>query len=70
MVALTLAEAATLLDPPMTEQQLRQIVTALRIPAAGKRDTGRAGRPAPTYDAAALMKLHCALVPFLTSCSS
>jgi len=64
-VALTLGEAAAVLDPPLTEAQLRAIVTALRWPAEGYRRTGRAGRPAPCYDWARLAGLHAALVPFL-----
>ena len=63
-VTLTLAEAAQVLDPPMTERQLRAIVRALAWQPEGYRHTGRAGRPAPRYDAARLMALHAALVPF------
>lgn len=63
-VALTLAEAATLLDPPMSEHQLRVIVRALRWRPAGTRPSGRAGHPPLTYDAARLMALHRALLPF------
>ncbi len=65
--ALTLAEAATLLDPPLTERQLRQIVTALRWQPADHRHNGRmsGGRPAAAYDAIELMKLHAALAPWL-----
>lgn len=64
-VALTLAEVATILDPPMTEKQLRAIVRALRWQPAGTRPSGRAGHPPLTYDAARLMALHRALLPFL-----
>jgi hypothetical protein len=64
-LAFTLAEAATVLDPPMTEQQLRLIVTALALSPAGARHTGRAGRPLPTYDAATLLRIHAALLPWL-----
>jgi hypothetical protein len=63
-VTLTLAEAVAVLDPPMTEQQLRAIVTALGWEPAGQRHTGRAGRPAAAYDATRLMGLHAALSPF------
>jgi hypothetical protein len=63
-VALTLAEASQVLDPPMSEHQLRAIVTALRWEPAGYRHTGRAGRPAPAYDATRLLELHAALAPF------
>lgn len=63
-VSLTLAEAAVLLDPPMTEDQLRAIVRALRWQPDGYRYTGRAGRPAPAYDATRILGLHAALAPF------
>lgn len=64
-VTLTLAEAATLLDPPVTEQQLRQIVTALGWKPSGWRRRETRGHPFPEYDAAEILKLHAALVPFL-----
>ncbi len=64
-VAFTLAEAATVLDPPMTERQLRRIVTALGWEPDGHRYTGKDGRPPACYDATRLLKLHAALVPFL-----
>jgi hypothetical protein len=64
-VALTLAEASSILDPPVSERRLRLIVRALRWQPSGYRHTGRAGRPAPAYDAARLLQLHAALLPFL-----
>ncbi len=64
-VALTLGEAAQVLDPPVTEQQLRSIVTALRWQPRGWRRTGRPGHPAPLYETAELMQLHAALTPFM-----
>ena len=64
-VTLTLAEAAAVLEPPLTEAQLREILHALRWEPDGWRRTGKRGHPWPEYDAAALMKLHAALVPFL-----
>jgi hypothetical protein len=64
-VALTLAEASQVLDPPMTEQQLALIVRALGWKPDGWRATGRRGHPWPEYPAADLMRLHAALVPFL-----
>lgn len=64
-VALTLAEAAVVLEPPIAEPQLRQIVTALGWQPSGHRHTGRAGRPAPEYDATRLLQLHAAIVPFI-----
>jgi hypothetical protein len=62
--ALTLAEAATVLNPPLTEQQLRRIITALGWQPEDWRRTGRPGHPAPCYNATRLMQLHAALVPF------
>ena len=64
-LAFTLAEAATVLDPPMTEQQLRAIVTALGWPQEGWRRRATRGHPFPTYDAQQILGLHGALVPFL-----
>ena len=63
--ALTLAEAATILEPAMTEAQLRAIVTALRWQPDGYRSNGRPGHPWPTYNAEQIMKLHGALSPWL-----
>ena len=64
-VTLTLSEAAAVLDPPMTEQQLRQIVSALGWKPAGNRHTGKRGRPWPVYDAEEILKLHAAIAPWL-----
>lgn len=64
--SLTLAEAAAILDPPVAERQLRAIVTALGWQPAAYRRTGRAGRPAPAYDATMLLRLGAALAPFTT----
>jgi len=63
--ALTLAEAATLLNPPMTEPQLRAIINALRWQPCGTRPSGRRGRPAATYPWQDISQLHAALVPWL-----
>jgi len=62
---LTLAEAATILSPPITEQQLRAIISALGWRHSGARYTGRSGRPVLTYPWADLSGLHAALVPWL-----
>ncbi len=64
-VALTLAEAAQVLDPPVTEAQLRAIVRALGWQPDDWRRTGKPGRPVPAYDSADLMRLHAALTPFM-----
>jgi len=62
-VTLTLAEAAAILDPPVTERQLRAIITALGWQPDGQRRTGKPGNPALTYSSKALMELHAALIP-------
>jgi hypothetical protein len=64
-VTFTLAEAASILQPPLTERQLRQIITALGWPAAGHRRNGRRGHPTRTYDSAGILALHAALAPFI-----
>jgi hypothetical protein len=63
--ALTLSEAASVLEPAITEHQLRAIITALRWQPDGHRHTGRPGHPHPVYDAARIMRLHAALLPFI-----
>ena len=63
-VGLTLAEAAELLHPPMTERQLRAIVRSLRWQPAGWRHNGH-GHPYATYRWDDIVKLHAALLPFM-----
>lgn len=65
-MAMTLPELATVLDPPMTEDQLRSVVLLLGIKAAGTRQTGTRGRPRPAYDVREIMQVHAVLAPFLT----
>lgn len=65
MVALTLTEAASVLEPPITEHQLRIIIRALAIQPVGNRYSGQAGRPQATYDATELTRLAGALAPWL-----
>jgi hypothetical protein len=61
----TLEEAAQLLDPPMSVEQLRHLVQAAGLQPAGARRTGRRGRPAPTYSSTALLRAHAAIAPLL-----
>ena len=61
---LTLTELAELLDPPVTARQLYHLVRAIGLAPCGYRRTGQPGRPAPTYDARAVMELHSALGPW------
>ena len=65
MVDFTLAEASEILNPPLTERQLRDLVRLASLKPAGTRKNGHRGRPRPTYDAADLLKLHAVLAPFL-----
>lgn len=58
----TIEEAAALLDPPITTEELRALVTAARTHPRGQRRTGRRGRPHFTYDPADLMRAHAAIV--------
>lgn len=64
-VQLTLTEAASILEPPISEPQLRLIVRALAIQPSGHRRTGQAGRPTEEFDSAEIMRLHGALSPWL-----
>ena len=64
-VALTLTEAAQVLEPPLTERQLRALVRVLRWEPCGTRQTGRRGHPRATYPASDIFGLHAALMPFL-----
>lgn len=64
-VTLTIAEAAALLDPPMSVHQLRHAIAAIRLQPSGVHRTGQSGRPSARYDAAELMRLHAALTPWL-----
>ena len=61
----TVAEACTVLNPPLTENQLRELIHALGWKPDGWRRTGRSGHPFPTYRAEELLRLHAAVVPFL-----
>jgi hypothetical protein len=63
--AWTVEDAAALLDPPMSVEQVRALIRAANIPPAGQRRTGRRGRPAETYDPVVILRAHAALVPFL-----
>jgi hypothetical protein len=61
-VQVTLAEAVTVLHPPISERQLRAIVQALGWRSASHQRGGR-GHQA-TYSWTALADLHQALLPF------
>ena len=60
-----MADAVTMLNPPMTGRQLRDILRALTIPPCGRRWTGGMGRPADLYDWAEITRLHEAITPWL-----
>lgn len=61
---LTLTELAELLDPPVTARQVYHLVRALGLKPVGYRKTGQPGRPAPCYEAKAVMQAHAALGRF------
>jgi len=64
-VAVTVAEAVTLLNPPIGERELRDILRALHIPSAGRRWTGNSGRPASLYHWDQITRVHAAIAPWL-----
>jgi hypothetical protein len=65
VVGLTIDEAASLLDPPITRHQLAGLIEALGMRPVGTRHLPRKGRPARTYDAAELVRLHAAVALWL-----
>lgn len=67
MSSWTVEDAAALLDPPMSVEQVRALIKSAAIPPAGKRRTGRRGRPIPIYDSEILLRAHAALAPFLVA---
>lgn len=58
----TVEEAAAILDPTVTLDELRALLTVARVEPIGQRRTGRRGRPSAVYDPAELMRAHAALV--------
>jgi hypothetical protein len=62
---LTLDEAVQLLDPPVDRAQLKALVEATGLQAAGTRRKLGPGRPALTYRASDLMRLHAAITPLM-----
>src|SRR5262245_33989129 len=65
----TLPEAADWLDPPITLWDLRAIINALGIkpvPQKGQRHGQGPGRPRDRYEVAEIIRLHNALLPWLT----
>lgn len=54
-----------MLTPAISEDQLREIIHALRWQPAGRKYTGHAGRPTLTYEWQEITKLHEALLPWL-----
>ncbi|WP_190869027.1 hypothetical protein, partial [Actinomadura sp. RB99] len=61
MTAWTAEDAADLLDPRMTVEQVRALILAAAIQPVGHRRTGRPGRPAPEYPAALILRAHAAI---------
>ncbi len=64
-LAFTIPEACEMLSPAISEKQLSEIIRVLRWEPAGRKYTGRAGRPALTWDWAQICELHAALLPWL-----
>lgn len=62
---LTLAEAAAILDPPVSVTQLRLLTEALGIEPLAVRRSGTRGRPPSCYRASDLMRLHAAVIPLM-----
>lgn len=58
----TVEEAAVILDPPITPDELRGLLTAARLTPIGQRRTGRRGRPSTVYETSELMRIHAAIV--------
>ena len=64
-LAFTIPEAVTMLNPAISEEQLREIIRALRWEPAGRKYTGHAGRPTLTYEWTQITRLHAAISPWL-----
>lgn len=65
MTTWTAEDAANLLDPPMTLEEVRALIRATRLTPVGTRHTGRRGRPADVYDSATILRAHTAIAPLL-----
>lgn len=63
----TAEDAAAILDPPMSVEQVRALIRACGLRPVGTRHTGRRGRPAELYDSAALLRAHAGIAPFLVT---
>lgn len=62
----TVDDAAALLDPPMTVEEVRALIIVVGLPAAGTRPAGRkGGRPAKTYRQTDVLKAHAAVASLL-----
>lgn len=54
----TIDDAAAQLHPELTAAQVRALIDLFGIEPAGKRYTGRRGKPLPTYDPATIQQAH------------
>lgn len=70
VLQLTLAELASVLDPPVSPAQLQHLVAAVGLQPGGYRRNGQPGRPQATYDAETIMRLHGCLAPWLATCGT
>ena len=62
MASLTLKELTELLDPPMTVDQVKGLIAAIRLRPCGRRINGQRGRPISEYDASIVMAAHADMV--------
>ncbi|MEV0586340.1 hypothetical protein [Nonomuraea sp. NPDC050310] len=61
MTGWTAREAAEHLDPPLTEDEVRALITIFQVPAIGQRTGGR-GRPADEYAQDAILHAHAIVI--------
>ncbi|MGW5259671.1 hypothetical protein ACWEQG_01770 [Microbispora sp. NPDC004025] len=54
----TIDDAAQLLHPEMSTEEIRAMIELFSIPPYGSRRTGRRGRPLATYDPTVLQHAH------------
>lgn len=64
-VLLTVDEAVQVLDPPISRPKLKALIEATGLPSRGTRRRLGPGRPALTYSAGELMRLHAANIPLM-----
>lgn len=63
--AWTVDDAAQLLDPPMSSDQVKALITACALLPVGERRTGRRGRGERVYSAGDIRRAHAAIARFI-----